>query len=403
MKIVFIGFSIPSGLMGELAKKDVQPGFQGFNHQWSIVDGIEKGGKIVVDLISFPMISDYPRNKKTFVRGGKWSHTKDSSDVILFTFNVFPFKLLLRMFLTVFELVKWCVRNSSEESVVMVYSSQISQLLAVRFASVFFRFTSIAVLTDPISMGIPGESVFKRLARILDRYLQKSQLRNLDGLIVLTKSLALDYAPKVPYLIVEGIAPAIDKSILGVRTPQKKFTIAYAGMLKAEYDITLLLNSVKGLDDVDLWIFGKGDMTEDVISFSNNNKNVKYFGFLEPSELRKILVNADCFISHLPGDGWYTKYKFPSKILEYMALGKPVISSRYPTIPHEYSELLVWIEVLSPEGIMEAIKKVQAMPENERLILGKKCRNFAEKEKSIINQGVIMSKFIKEIVKKQQN
>lgn len=399
VKIVFIGFAVPPKLMSELVKKDIQPGYQGFNHQWAIIEGIELGGKVTIDLISFPMISDYPRNEKILIPGIRWSHSNGSNDIVLFTFNVFPFKLIFRMIFTLFELVKWFIMNCRQTSVVMVYSSQISQLIAIRIASIFFNFKSVAVLTDPISMGIPGESKIKRLVRILDRRLQKYHLKNLDGLIVLTRDLATDYAADVPYVVVEGIAPDIDQDIIIEYPRNEKFTVAYAGMLKAEYDILLLLNSVKQLEDVELWIFGKGDMMDDVISFCEKHNNVKYFGFLEPMELRKKLVMADCFISHLPVDGWYTKYKFPSKILEYMAIGKPVISSRYPTIPSEYSELIVWIDVLTPYGIQETIRQVQTMSEDARRRMGNKCRNFAVQEKSVYNQGKIMANFIRNIIK----
>jgi glycosyltransferase involved in cell wall biosynthesis len=67
---------------------------------------------------------------------------------------------------------------------------------------------------------------------------------------------------------------------------------------------------------------------------------------------------------------------FPSVIIEAMACGKPVISTRHVGIP-EFLEKIV-VEEKNVEQLAEAIRRVQAS-EQLRQELGKRNRELAEK------------------------
>ena len=389
IELLMVGVAIPPSMMSKLAAQDKHPGMQGFNHQWETIRGIEEACGKPINLISFPMVSDFPSQKEWYIKGGRWHHNPESNDVIIPVINVFPLKLLFRFTVMIFEIIRWSFqKRHADQRMVFLYSSQSSQLLALLISSIFFKTCKFAILTDPPSMVVPGENIIKRSLRCVDRSIQQFALKRLQGLIVLAEGLAMDYAPGVPYLVVEGIAPTIKRIYSEKREAHSKFVIMFAGTLKKEYDIKMLLDSLQYLDNnVELWIFGRGDLEDEVREFEAHDSRLNYFGFLPPEELRIIAQKASAFISHLPTGGWFTRYKFPSKILEYMALGRPVISTRYPTIPREYGPYIVWIDEESPIGIAKAIRTVQSMSENERRIFSEQSLEFVKKNKSERFQG----------------
>jgi len=372
--ILMIGIAIPPKLMSELAALDTIPGMQGFNHQWSTIRGIETAAGQPINLISFPMVTDFPKHPRKYIKGGRWQHHPDSKDIYIPVLNIFPLKLIFRFLVMFYEIFQWFwINRSTKQRIVILYSSQSSQLYALIILTLFFKSCNFAILTDPLSMDLPGERFIRKTLRRIDRFAQRFALKKLKGLIVLTEGLALDFAPGVPYLVVEGVSPQLKKINENLNDSSSKLIVAYAGTLKKEYDIESLLNSLQYLDnEIELWIFGGGELANEVREVAVKDSRLKYFGFLQPEELRLIAQNASAFISHLPTNGWYTRYKFPSKILEYMSMGKPVISTRYPTIPKEYDPYLIWIEDESAKGIAKAIKTLQAMSSDERKMAGKR-------------------------------
>lgn len=397
--IAFIGVAIPKEIMSELSSHDNSPGFQGFNHSWLMINSLECFSRNEIKIIAYPQISDYPVNARLIVFGKKWKHGKIWTDCMIFTVNIFPFKLILRSILVLVEGVKWLFQVRKIKNVIIIsYSSQSSQLLPIILLSIFKKFTKIVVLTDPPSMVLPYDGLFKRNLRKIDRYLQKFLLKGYHGGIVLAEKLAFDWMPNKPYIVIEGISPDIEIGVDENVIMPRKFVIGYAGTLKEEYGIKNMLESAKYLpSDVEIWIYGGGELSEFVSNYSIEENRIKYYGFMVPDELRKNLLRVSAFISPLPSTEWYTHYKFPSKLLEYMRFAKPVISTKYPSIPSEYNDLLVWITEESPKGIAMAIKKVYQMSEAERKILGKKCLSFVENKKSIYPQGQNMWNFITKI------
>ena len=74
--------------------------------------------------------------------------------------------------------------------------------------------------------------------------------------------------------------------------------------------------------------------------------------------------------------GVFTRYSFPSKTLEYMRSGKPVACYRLEGIPKEYDPYLRYIEGEGASAIMRAVRETLELPEEERLMLGRRSRAF---------------------------
>jgi len=404
--LLMVGFAIPLDLMAELAAKDQYPAIQGHNHQWAIIRGIEKAAGRSMDLLSFAGISDYPRHPCLYCSGGRWQHAPKARDVWLPFVNVFPLKLLGRFVVMALAISSWLWRNrKSKHRIVFLYATQCSQLYAMLLATLLIHARKFVIMTDPPSVDLKGEGRLLWLARRMDRQLQRLALPRVDGLIVLAEPLATDYAPGVPYEVVEGIAPDIGSSDPAVDFQQSgsmrasSCSIMYAGTLNAEYGVALLLDSLPFLPkNVELWIFGKGPFESEVRARAAEDPRVKYFGFCPNEEVRRMARQATALINPRPSNGWFTRYSFPSKLLEYLSSGSVVMSTRLKTIPREYEPYVIWIDDETPRGIAQAVQVLQEMDERQRSELGAAGARFVQTQKSEPIQGVRIWRFVTNVI-----
>ena len=171
----------------------------------------------------------------------------------------------------------------------------------------------------------------------------------------------------------------------------------YSGVVDMRYGIPELLDAMKLLDEnYELWITGGGNAASLIKERAKEDNRIKFFGFL-PSRKDLLLKqkSASMLISTRRPDEAASDYCFPSKLFEYMISGNPVLSCTIGGIPDEYFDYLVEMKDVSPEGIAQAIKKVSAMPVEERTLLGKKSKDFILKEKNNISQSEKILNFVK--------
>ena len=65
----------------------------------------------------------------------------------------------------------------------------------------------------------------------------------------------------------------------------------------------------------------------------------------------------------------FTKYSFPSKNMEYMVSGTPILTSKLPGMPKEYYDYVYLINDNSPKGVL---KSLQETLKNDRKTLHQK-------------------------------
>jgi len=170
----------------------------------------------------------------------------------------------------------------------------------------------------------PYVSLVNKLQRSYDAYIlfskQMNQIVNLHN---------------KPYLVVEGIYNSEQLNLDDVDI--KVNAIAHAGTLNKEVGIEKILDVFDLIDDQDLelWLIGKGDITEEIMKRSKSDKRIKYLGFMPRSEVFDKLKKVKLLVNMRNPDDVYTKYSFPSKMFEYMASGTPVLTTKLDGIPEE--------------------------------------------------------------------
>lgn len=216
-----------------------------------------------------------------------------------------------------------------------------------------------------------------------------------DGYVYLTEAMSEVVAPGVPYIVVEGIA---DGMLLQPSQPvQKKKAVMYAGALNEKYGITRLAEAFLALNlpQWELWIFGQGDLSEEFAQLAKNEKRIRYFGRVSREEVLLREKEAALLVNPRPTGELFTKYSFPSKTIEYMLSGTPVLMTRMEGIPEEYFSVAFCAGTGSAEDLSAALKNALALSDEQRQTVGEKAKQFVLGRASAEGQSKRILDFMK--------
>jgi len=148
--------------------------------------------------------------------------------------------------------------------------------------------------------------------------------------------------------------------------------------------------------EYELWLCGGDGDLIDYISGLNKN-NIKYFGALPNKDIVKMEQECMFLINPRFTNELYTKYSFPSKNMEYMLSGTPLLTTKLPGMPKEYDEYVYLIDEENEEGIIKKFKEISRKDINEINNFGKKAKDFVMKNKN----NIIQTKKIIDFIKKE--
>ena len=250
----------------------------------------------------------------------------------------------------------------------------------------------ISIVTDLPDM-LTGNKV---LQKINNRLFGMS-----DGFIMLTQQMNRRINKKnKPYIVLEG---HVDSN-LEIMVSEPKFeeisgkkVIVYAGGVNKAYGIKELAEGflLADIKDSELRIFGDGDFRDGIKELSEKNDSIKYMGVCSNGEVVKEEARASLLVNPRPSAPEYTRYSFPSKNMEYMVSGTPVLTTKLPGIPKEYLPYVYLIEDETAKGIAKALQKVFSETRARRAEKGENARAFVLENKSNTAQAKKIIDFLK--------
>lgn len=196
---------------------------------------------------------------------------------------------------------------------------------------------------------------------------------NSDCFILLTEQMKeiIDTKNK-PVVIIDGIVNE-KINLIDTELNKEKKIIMYAGSLSKQYNIDLLISTFmksEELSNLELWFCGKGNAENQIIEASNKDKRIKYLGLLSKKELSQVEKEISFYINPRSNDAEYTKYSFPSKNLEYLLAGKPVIAFKLDGISNDYDDVFIYIKNNDEKSIRDILFEVAEMPIDKIKSLG---------------------------------
>ena len=215
-------------------------------------------------------------------------------------------------------------------------------------------------------------------------------------LVFITKYMSIHF-PKMKHFIIEGFTDIkliddTDNYFL-----ENKNAIMYAGALYDKFGIKTLIEAFSELqENYELWLFGYGDLTSYIIEQSHNDQRIKFFGNVPNEQILDFEKSARLLINPRPLNHEFTKFSFPSKILEYMTSGTPVLTTRLLGIPDEYSDKLFFLENDDKISIKNGILYHMNLSDIVLNNFGQKSKRFAIEEKNYIKQISNLVSYIQE-------
>lgn len=393
MKATLLGFTVPDDLVAEINRTDAFMATQTHRFAWGVVRGLREAG-VQVDLLSAAPVSDYPRNPRRAFGGGRFTqHGVDGSYL--------PFINLLVLKHVTRWLSAWFLGGRhlrrARPSWLLVHGVHSPFLWYAVYARRRLGLSVCVFMTDPPGVVLPSDSGLRRLLKTIDIGVTKRALARVDAVVALAEPLAIDYAPGVPFMTMEGVFdptswPVRDRAASG---DQSAFTITYAGGLSEEYGVGRLVRAARACPDEDirLQLLGRGDLEGWIREQAEEDPRVLPPRLVDPADLSDIYAQSDVLVQPRPVAQGFVRYSFPSKLLEYMASGTPVVSTRLSSIPEAYEGLLLWADD-SEGGMMQALRHVRELPTDERAAIARRASEFVRTTRSGGAQGHRMRAFL---------
>lgn len=164
--------------------------------------------------------------------------------------------------------------------------------------------------------------------------------------------------------------------------PEEPFVLIYQGVLNCGRGLDVAIRTVAGLGGVQLWIFGEGDLSDELRALAASLKvgdKVVFHGKVLPDDLRRETPKAHVGLNLLENKGLNYYYSLANKAFDYIQAGVPAICMDFP----EYRELnqryavFHLLEDLTVERLTEAVLKLK---ENRKYLeeLKTNCREAAK-------------------------
>ena len=106
---------------------------------------------------------------------------------------------------------------------------------------------------------------------------------------------------------------------------------------------------------LELSIAGAGYQTEKLRQQAVSDRRIGWVGFFNSrKELGHWASSCHALVNPRPA-GYGNENNFPSKVFDYVQLGRPVLSSVTPTLKHAFGDLVMWYDADNPHALSEAL------------------------------------------------
>lgn len=347
--VLFVGGVFPKEQEQEIiqnSRNNVQVAANNF--QWNLIDGFDGYLTNPVSIFNEIYVGSFPKNyRKMIIPSYEFSHTTGAKDINLGFINVAYLKQIISPFNEKKKLRKW-LKNHEKDKAVFIYSLNIR---FVRIAKYIKKIDdSIPIIVS--AMDLPEHIMKSRketlIVRIWKKHLVKSVyegLKYVDGCMLVADK-QMDYIKKKPEdcITIEAIVPERTKGFCPLISGKKR--IVYAGTIAKQYNILDLVEAFKRIEDnnVELVICGDGDTKDTIVNEAKEDQRIRYLGVLAKNELERIMEEAWILVNPRKSGQVFTAYSFPSKTMDYLLAGRPIICQKLEAIPKEYDDYLIYFD-----------------------------------------------------------
>ena len=371
--------------------------FASHNFCYAIYDGLKANGVNVI-LVNTPNIGSYPiLYKKPYVPSVKLC------DGLSLGFLNLPYlkRHIIRnkVYKKFCDAIESC--PASEKIVLLLYNFRSISILK-KIKQCYPYVIICLIVTDlPQYMLYPKHFLFYIGRNFFNKKKCNSltlDFSNIDGLVLLSHKMIekLNLGDK-PWIQIEGIYNS-DVDVVKQSKPKER-VVLYTGNLGLRYGIKCLLDAFRQIPDENyrLWICGSGEGKNLVLEYSRVDERIVYKGVLSRNDVIALQKQATILVNPRKSTDEYTKYSFPSKTMEYLASGTPLVMSRLSSFPQEYFPYIFYFENEDVDGFKSKMMEICSMPQCVLDDFGKKASDFIFKNKTPMPQMAKLINFINKL------
>ena len=353
----------------------------------NLILGLDEATGTPVTLVNNVPIPNYPNYPKIFFKKQLWQHTDGGKDINCGFINLPGIKHLSRAFTTFFGIRKAVKAAGDEPVLLLTYDLHLGACLAIKLAKwVFPKVRTCLFMPDVpnvvLAASTGGQVTWKARLRA---GVKMTFIRQFDSYAFITQAIkdVVDTQNK-PYTVLEGIYNN-HQPPLAEPTTEKKI-IFYSGQLNPAYGMENLLEAFVDLysthPDHQLWLCGSGKLSQHIEKLQAQCPGIRYFGYVDGNRVRQLQAEATVLINPRQNTDAFTKFSFPSKTMEYLASGRPVIGYKLDGIPAEYDPYIQYVADNTLEALEAKLLEICSLPKAQRDEMGQKSRAFILEQKN---------------------
>jgi glycosyltransferase involved in cell wall biosynthesis len=373
-------------------------------YQQELLVGLQRAGLPASAIISVMPIASRRHGEmgRRWFGGGDATRWEGMSIKFVPFINVTPLKQISIGIGTAIELLRWGWRNRlARFRVVYCYNLSVPPGIFILLSAWLIGARTIVSLCD---IDVPGETVPDTLFWKLDYWMQRRLIQHFDGHVVVSDVIARDFLNGKPHLRLEGgVRPEDLNRTNGhefsatTQDGEPLFVIAAVGHLNETNGLPVLLEAFSLLRGkrFRLRIAGAGPLDEQVRAAAARDPRIEFLGLLSFEGVLKIYSSSSVLINMRITKSRNTKYFFPSKMMEYLASGVPVISTCTGHVEEEFGAFTYLLREETPKALCELIEYVAALDPDERQKTGQRARAYMAACKTWAAQTRKLAEFIR--------
>lgn len=387
MDILYISNLSSERLISLLHERTGQnPGYAVQKFGRNIVNGLILNGADVTALTNPPIVKGQWHSM--FVHLGK--ETENG-----ITFQYAPFINLpglkhICVFLYIFfKVLFWGIGHKKDRAIVcdvLNISSNIGALLASKVIGI----KSVGVVTDMPGLMV-GENEKNRYGKSIAKSLTFSYISSFTHYVFLTEQMNEPInIHHCPYIVMEALCDTnIPEEMVKNTQKASPRIVMYAGGLYEKYGLEILVNAFRkaGIPDARLVLYGSGSYEEKLREICEEDSCIEYKGVVPNETVVKTELEATLLVNPRPTNEEFTQYSFPSKNMEYMVSGTPVLTTCLPGMPKEYYEYVYLFDEETEDGYAKKITEVLSKSEEELRSKGYSARHWVLQNKNNVVQA----------------
>ena len=369
--------------------------------QQKMVQGFEKSD-VDFKVLSAPFIGSFPNASRQIYFNG-FETAPDKYSYVSFN-NLWGYRNISRA-----SALKKAIKSFAKkegEKLIVVYSAHTPFLEAAVYAKSLDKNIKIClvVLDLPQYMNLKTDrSKLYDVAKKYDIKKMHKLMEHVDSYVLLTEQMKemLPIGDK-PYIVREGIVTDSQLERKDYQPTKEKY-IVYTGKMDEKFGVKNLVDAFKYIEeDVYLVLCGTGDSDEYIKVAADKDSRIIAMGQVTPDVAREWQDKAAVLVNPRMNNEEYTKYSFPSKNIEYLLTGKPVVAYMLDGMPKHYKQYIYRpVETESTEeSLAKAVLQALCASRDTYSVVSQKYIEYAKENlcaEHFVNKIIEMSSGNKEI------